>query len=212
MGVHRFPSILAAAALAASLLLVRSGVDPRAVLADHGAYQWPSSGVTGYWNGPAWRCESSAPNIVIYAPDVLGATYEKENAQSQLVYWTARVWWVGADNVYHHTYADEYGSDMGWYRAWVRPGDSHGGLIVYPERGSTGGAAGAVSWVDANGNTMTANPFTRTYTPNNPAGNVFMVEFMFFWSSNADTPYSGWLSQMASMGDGYGNSYLSCRL
>lgn len=208
----RLRPLLLAVMLSVVCLLASNAVNSRPVLADHGAYLYANSGVTGPWGGPLWRCESSQPHIVIYAPDVLGASYAKENGQSQLVWWTSRIWWVGSDGVYHHTHVDGQTSDAGWYWAWVRPGDSHGGLIAYPERGSTGGAAGALAWSDVNGVTQTANPFTRTYSPDNPSGLTFMVEWIFYWASNNEQPYDGWLSQVVDFGDGYGGRYSACKL
>jgi hypothetical protein len=211
VGVDRIRPILVAAALAVGSLVASAAVNSRPVLADHGGVLWGTSGDTGYWNGPLWRCESSQPHIVIYAPDVLAATYVQENGLSQVVYWTPRVWWADPDGTLHHTYVDGSRSDLGWYRAWVRPGDSHGGLIVFPERGSTGGAAGALAWTNESDVTMSL-PFTVPYSPENPSGKNFMVEFIFYWASNEVWPNDGWLSQQIDMGDGYGGRHPACGL
>ena len=204
-------SILIAALLVVGSLLAGSAGD-RSVFADHGTEGWGTWGVTGYWNGPLWRCEPSLGQIVIYAPDVLTASYAKEDAdQSQQVWWTPRIWWANPDGSFHHTYVAGDGSDKGWYWAWVRPGNSYGGLIAFPDRGSTAGGAGAVSWSDVNGVTQVAQPFTIVDYPDTTMSKTFMVEYIFYWAANADQPQDGWTSRFVDMGDGYGGRYGACR-
>jgi len=190
-------------ALGACLFLVGG----QTALANHGTSFWGSSGTPSIFNVAYARCSPptsfSAAQVHIPAPWSVATEYPLAENESQMVFWTSRLWWRTNDGAYGHTEVTLEDSEIfDWHWAWIRQGDYRDQwMVAYPERLWTGGAA-YPAWSNLETGLTDPADLTLVADLDLTVARVFVVEEIMYWGATSLEPAASYTSGQVDFTDG----------